>query len=57
MPKMFMIVAGALVLAGAAFAMKSVPTGVTQGPKANLSAFELMSNAKGLPVAPNPDAF
>jgi hypothetical protein len=56
MQKMFIVVAGVLLVAGAAFAMKSTPADLTQATKANLSALELMSAAKDLPVAPAPDA-
>jgi hypothetical protein len=57
MRKISFMVAGMLLVAGAAFAMKSTPVGVTQAAASNVSAFVLMSSAKDLPVAPNPEAF
>ncbi len=58
MPKIAVIAAvGALVLAGIVFMVKSTPTSATIGSQPTLSSFELMSNAKDLPVAPTPDAF
>lgn len=56
MRKMLSAVAGVLLLAGAAFAMKSSPTDVAQATPAMPSAFGLMSIAKDLPVAPAADA-
>ena len=56
MNKMIIVVAGVLLVAGAAFAMKSTPSDLTQATVANVSALELMSAAKNLPVAPSPDA-
>jgi hypothetical protein len=58
MRKMLIIaVAGVLLLAISAFLIKPETTGAAQGPRSNLSAFELMSQSKNLPVAPTPDAF
>jgi hypothetical protein len=56
MNKMVVVVASVLLLAGAAFAMKSTPSDVAQATKAHMSAHELMSAATNLPVAPAPDA-
>ena len=58
MRKMLIIaIAGVLVLAISAFLINPEPTGASHAPRSNLSAFELMSQAKNLPVAPTPDAF
>lgn len=46
----------ALIVAASVFAQKP-NTGATQASQTALSSFDLMSNAKDLPVAPNPDAF
>jgi hypothetical protein len=56
MNKMIVVVASVLLLAGAAFAMKSTPSDVAQVTKAHMSALELMSAVKDLPAAPAPDA-
>ena len=56
MRKISCVVAGVVLLAGAAFALKSAPVGETQAASQNVSAFLLMSNAKDLPVAPHPEA-
>ncbi len=55
----FLIIAGAgvLLLAVSAFLIKPETTGAGHTPRSDLSAFELMSQAKNLPVAPTPDAF
>jgi hypothetical protein len=50
-------VAGVLLLAVSAFLIKPETTGAGHTPRSNLSAFELMSQSKNLPVAPTPDAF
>jgi hypothetical protein len=50
-------VAGLLLLAVSAFLIKPETTGAGHTPRSNLSAIELMSQAKNLPVAPTPDAF
>jgi len=44
-----------LMVAGTLFMLKS-NTSATQQSQTTVSIFELMSNAKDLPVAPNPDA-
>jgi hypothetical protein len=56
MNKMIVVVAGVLLVAGAAFAMKPTSSDLTQATIANVSALELMSAVKDLPVAPAPDA-
>ena len=56
MRKISCVIAGVFLLAGAAYALKSTPVTVTQAASSNVSAFLLMSNAKDLPVAPNPEA-
>ena len=56
MRKISCVVAGVVLLAGAAFALKSAPVGETQAASQNVSAFLLMSTAKDLPVAPHPEA-
>ena len=55
----FLIIAfaGVLLLAVSAFLIKPETTGAGQTPRSNLSALELMSQSKDLPVAPTPDAF
>ena len=55
----FLIIAGAgvLLLAVSAFLIKPETTGAGHTPRSDLSALELMSQAKNLPVAPIPDAF
>jgi hypothetical protein len=50
-------VAGVLLLAVSAFLIKPETIGAGNTTRSNLSAFELMSQAKNLPVAPTPDAF
>jgi hypothetical protein len=58
MRKMLIIaVAGVLLLAISAFLIKPETTDAAQARRSNLSAFELMSQSKNLPVAPTPDAF
>ena len=56
MRKMMVVAAaGALVIAAGAFVIKSTPTSATQASQ-TVSALELMSSAKDLPVAPHTDA-
>jgi hypothetical protein len=56
MQKMLFVVAGVLLLAGAAFALKSPASDPVSALTAGPSAFALMSTAKDLPVAPHTDA-
>jgi hypothetical protein len=54
---LILAVAGVLLLTVSAFLIKPETIGAAQEPRQNLSAFELMSKAHNLPVAPTPDAF
>ena len=56
MRKITCIAAAMLVLAGAAFALKSTPVSETQAASSDVSAFLMMIRAKDLPVAPHPEA-
>jgi hypothetical protein len=55
----WMIVAAAVVLVvtGIVVMLKADSSSATQASPASVSSFDLMSNAKGLPVAPHSDAF
>jgi len=56
MRKIAVIAASAVVLfSAAAYLVKSTPSDATQA--SEITAFELMSQAKDLPVAPHVDAF
>jgi hypothetical protein len=46
-----------IMLVVAAVALIQSYTGAAQSPRMAMSAFDLMSEAANLPVAPNPDAF
>jgi hypothetical protein len=56
MRKMTLVATTAMLIV-AAVALIQSHTGATQSPQAAMSAVDLMSGAKDLPVAPNPDAF
>jgi len=57
MRKAIVVVAAVfMVLSGIAFVTARTNSAV-QPASTSMSTFELMSNAKELPVAPNPDAF
>ena len=55
MRKLMIVTAAVVALAGVVF-VKGY-TRAAQSPQAAVSAFDLMSTANDLPVAPHPDAF
>ena len=57
MRKAIVVVAAAIMVLSGIALVTARTNGTVQPVSASMSAFDLMSNAKDIPVAPHPDAF